>query len=204
MNTSFFSPDQDPMWDALARLGITILVLFIVIRFIFLRYSKKKGSAFSFFMMGIMIHLICVLLKTVEIQLGIALGLFAIFAIMRFRSEGISLRSMTYFFTVIGISVINAMANFLNPIRGPILINSIIIISLLVLELLFHSSLSKLRLTYDKVELLDPDRKRDLLSDLSARTGRKIEKVSIRKMDLGKGNAELTAYYRKKGAKTPK
>jgi hypothetical protein len=73
-----------------------------------------------------------------------------------------------------------------------------------VLELLFHSSLSKLRLTYDKIELLDPDRKRDLLSDLSTRTGRKIEKVSIRKIDLGKGNAELTGYYRKKGAKHPK
>ncbi len=91
-----------------------------------------------FFQMGIMIFLVCVLLKTVEIQLGIALGLFAIFAILRFRSRNLSLREMTYFFTVIGIAVINSMATFYHPVRGTFLINLIIILSTLVLEILFN------------------------------------------------------------------
>jgi hypothetical protein len=202
MMQDWFAFRQDPVWDVLIRFGVTLLVLFIVIRLIYFRYSKREGYVFSFFLMGIMIFLICVLLKTVEIQLGIALGLFAIFAILRFRSRGLSLRSMTYFFTVIGIAVINAMATFYNPLRGSILINGIIILSLLVLEAFFHKdSLSKFQLTYDKIELLNTGMSQDLLNDISIRTGKKVEKIEIRKIDLIKGNAELDVFYRKSGVK---
>ena len=107
---------------------------------------------------------------------------------------------MTYFFTVIGIAVINAMATYYNPVRGTILINVIIIISLLLLEFFFHKgSLSEFRLTYDKLELLNPDKMSDLLHDLSLRTGKKIEKIRIREIDLTKGNAELDVFYRETG-----
>ena len=108
--TSSLIFEQDPIWNVMLRLLATLLVLFIVIRLIYYRYSRNERRVFSFFQMGIMIFLVCILLKTVEVQLGIALGLFAIFAIMRFRSRNLSMRDMTYFFTVIGISVINAMA----------------------------------------------------------------------------------------------
>ncbi len=93
---------QDPIWNVLIRFAVTLFVLFIVIRLIYYRYSGKNGNAFSFFLMGIMIFLVCILLKTVEIGLGVALGLFAIFAILRFRSRNLALREMTYFFTILG------------------------------------------------------------------------------------------------------
>ena len=105
--------NQDPIWNILLRFLITLFVLFIVIRLIYYRYSRRERRAFSFFQMGIMIFLVCILLKNVEIQLGMALGLFAIFAILRFRSRNLSLREMTYFFTVIGIAVINCHGEFL-------------------------------------------------------------------------------------------
>jgi predicted membrane channel-forming protein YqfA (hemolysin III family) len=151
--------------------------------------------------MGIMIFLICILLKTVEIQLGMALGLFAVFAILRFRSRNISLREMTYFFMVLGIAVINAMATFYNPVRGTVIINSIIIISLVVLEYFFHKKqkkdpLSSCPLIYDRLELLNPDKKQELLNDITLRTGIKTEKAKICKIDLTKGNAELEVYYK--------
>ncbi len=104
---------QDPIWNVLIRFAVDLVVLFIVIRLIYYRYTKNNGNAFSFFLMGIMIFLVCILLKTVEINLGVALGLFAIFAILRFRSRNLDLRDMTYFFTILGISVVNALANFL-------------------------------------------------------------------------------------------
>jgi hypothetical protein len=191
--------EQDSLWPILVRFGVALVVLFIVIRLIYYRYSKKDGNAFSFFLMGIMIFLVCILLKTVEIQLGVALGLFAIFAILRFRSRNLALRDMTYFFTILGISVINAMANFLHPVRGPILINGIIIVSLLILEYFFHKkkTLSSCPLIYDKLELLNPERKKEFLSDLSKRSGIKIEKASISKIDLIKGQAELEVFYKK-------
>jgi uncharacterized membrane protein len=191
-------PTQDPLWGILIRFAVTLFVLFIVIRLIYYRFSKKDGNAFSFFLMGIMIFLVCILLKTVEIQLGVALGLFAIFAILRFRSRNLALRDMTYFFTILGISVINALANFPYPVRGPILINGIIILSLLILEYSFHKkkTLSSCPLLYDRLELLNPERKKELLSDLSARSGIKIEKASICRIDLTKGQAELEVFYK--------
>jgi hypothetical protein len=189
---------QDPIWNVMIRFAITLVVLFIVIRLIYYRYSGKNGNAFSFFLMGIMIFLVCILLKTVEIQLGVALGLFAIFAILRFRSRNLALREMTYFFTILGISVINAMANFLHPVRGPIMINGIIIITLLILEYSFHKkkTLSSCTLVYDRLELLNPERKKELLGDLSARAGIKIEKASICRIDLTKNQAELEVFYK--------
>jgi uncharacterized membrane protein len=213
--SSFFAFDQDPIWNVLIRFLVSLLVQFIVIRLIYFRYTKNKGSVFSFFQMGIMIFLVCILLKTVEVQLGIALGLFAIFAIMRFRSQNLPLRQMTYFFTVIGISVINAMANFYQPVRGTIVINAIIILSVFLLEKFFNRTASekskkkskkkmqkkaykKTILLYNRLELLDPGNESDLLSDISSRTHMKIEKAEIRKIDLVKGTAELEISYKDK------
>jgi len=203
--------DQDPLLGILIRFLTAILVLFIIIRLIYFRYTKNKRNVFSFFQMGIMIFMVCVLLKSVEIQLGIALGLFAIFAIMRFRSQNLSLRQMTYFFTVIGVSVINAMAVYYHPVRGPIVINSIIILSVFLLETFFNripsdkkkekkkkKPLSKTVLLYNNLELLDPENESELLSDISSRTHMKIEKVEIRKIDLIKGTAELEIFFKDK------
>jgi uncharacterized protein YhhL (DUF1145 family) len=166
---------------------------------------------FSFFQMGIMIFLVCILLKTVEVQLGIALGLFAIFAIMRFRSENLRLREMTYFFTVIGVAVINAMASFYNPVRGTILINLIIILSVFLLEIFLNSKASGKKkkkktpgttmLLYNRLELLDPDRKKELLNDITSRTNIKVDNVEIKKIDLIKGTAELEIFVGDKSSK---
>jgi hypothetical protein len=209
--SSLFAFDQDPIWEVLERFLVTILVLVIVIRLIYFRYSRKKRNIFPFFQMGIMIFLVCILLKSVEIQLGIALGLFAIFAITRFRSENLRLKEMSYFFTVIGVSVINAMANFYNPVRGTILVNSIIILSVLLLEVLFNKrepgkkkkkkSPGRTVVIYNRLELLDPDRKKELLNDIISRTNIKVDEVEIKKIDLVKGSAEIEIYFGEKVSK---
>jgi len=188
---------QDPIWNVLIRFVVTLIVLTIIIRYIYYRYSKKKRNVFAFFQMGIMLFLVCILLQNVEIQLGVALGLFAIFAIGRFRSENLSLRDMAYFFTVIGVSVINSMADFIEPVRGPIVINSIIIIGLYILEFLFNKrEYLSVVTTYDKLDLLAPDKTTELLTDLSARTRKKVKKVKIRKYDLVKNSVELEIYFK--------
>lgn len=189
--------EQDPIWSVLLHLLVTLVVLFIVIRLIYYRYTRNERRVFSFFQMGIMIFLVCILLKTVEIQLGIALGLFAIFAILRFRSRNLSMRDMTYFFTVIGISVINAMATFYNPVRGMIVINSVIILSTFILEIFFNRrAYDTATLIYDRLELLAPEKIRELLSDISSRSCKKVEKVEVKKIDLIKRNAELEISFR--------
>jgi hypothetical protein len=197
MLTDFLAFNTDPIWNVLVRFFVTLVVLFIVIRGIYFKYNRKENYQFSFFLIGIMIFFVCILLKTVEIQMGIAFGLFALFALLRFRSLNLPMKNMAYLFTVIGISVINALAGFYQPVRGTILINSIIILSALLLEIYFSkTTYSKHRIIYNNIELLDPKRIKELLNDLSKLTGSTIEKVEIRKVDYIKGNAELDLYYK--------
>jgi hypothetical protein len=106
---------------------------------------------------------------------------------------------MTYIFTVIGVSVINSQANIPPPLLGAILVNSIIIITAIILELfLKKNSLTPVLIVYNKLMLLNADHRKDLLTDLTSQTGLNIEKVRIRKIDIAKGIVELEAYFRDK------
>jgi hypothetical protein len=121
--------------EALIRLAINIAVLFIIIKLLYNRYSNKKGNLFAFFLMGTMIFLLCIVLKDVELQMGMALGLFAIFSIIRYRTRNMRIKDMAYLFTVIGISALNALLDYPNPVRGTILLNLIVILTIFVLEI---------------------------------------------------------------------
>ena len=172
------------------------IVMFILIRLIYYRYEKKEEYVFSFFMMGIIIFLLTSLLGTVDIQLGMALGLFAIFAILRFRTINYTAKDMTYVFTIIGVSVVNSMANIPPPVVGAVLVNSIIVISALVLEkFLKNKTLTPVIILYNKIQLLKPEARAELLQDLSLQTGLRVEKVRIRKIDIAKSNAELEVFF---------
>jgi hypothetical protein len=229
MTDSLFS-FQDPLWSVLMRLAINTTVLFVIIYLIFFRFSKKKDNVFPFFLMGTMIFLICILLKKTEMNMGMALGLFAIFSIVRFRTENLVTKNMAYLFTVIAVSVINAMFDFPHPIRGTILINLVIITTVFLLEIAFSkfskenetkedkkalknagkkeakkaekNKYSRHQVLYDNLALLNPGKKNDLLSDISKRTGIKIYNVKIRKIDLIKTNAILDVYYKEISDKT--
>jgi len=151
-------------------------------------------------MMGIVIFLLCSLLQTVDIQLGMALGLFAIFAILRFRTINYTTKDMTYIFTVIGVSVINSQANIPPPVAGALIVNFIIILAAFLLELfLKKNGLETMLIVYNKPEFLKPGSRKELLKELSTLTGIQIEKVKILKVDINKGNSELEAYYRGEG-----
>jgi len=148
-------------------------------------------------LIGVVIFLITSLLNTVNIQLGLALGLFAVFAILRFRTVNYSVKDMTYVFTVIGISVINSQANIPPPLVGAIIVNSLILATTFGLEIFLQKkSLSSFTINYRKTELLKPAMKTELLRDLSDITGRSIVRVTIKEIDTGKGSAELEVFFR--------
>ena len=129
--------------EALIRLAINLVVLFIIIKLLYNRYSDKKGNLFAFFLMGIMIFLLCIVLKDVELQMGMALGLFAIFSIIRYRTRNMAIKDMAYLFTVIGISALNALLDYPNPVRGTILVNLIVILTIFLLEISFKKAEKK-------------------------------------------------------------
>jgi hypothetical protein len=212
MTTESLINATDPLWEALIRLAINTSALFIIIRLIYNRYSDKKGNLFSFFLMGTIIFMVCILLKDVELQMGMALGLFAVFSIIRYRTRNMAIKDMSYLFTVIGISAINALLDYPHPVRGTLLVNLITILTIFLLEISFKKegkkgrkkklrkdstdeSLIQHQVLYDNLALLNPDKMNDLIKDISARTGINIEKVRIRKIDLINGKAELDVFY---------
>ncbi len=181
----------------LIRFTFNIVVLFILIGLIYYRYSKKAEFLFSFIIIGIVIFFICSILDSVTIELGMALGLFAIFSILRFRTVTYTAKDMTYVFAVIGVSVINSLGNVQPPVISAIAINSLIIIFTLLLEIfLFRKAYSTLVVIYDNLNLLKSETNPELLKDLSEQTGKKIEKAKIQRFDISRGIAELEVFYK--------
>jgi len=198
MNVDTFLLDNS-LWNLLLRFFINLGVLFILVRVIYYKFSKKEEYLFSYILIGVMIFLICSILGSIELQMGMALGLFAIFAILRFRTVSYSVKDITYVFIIIGISVTNSQANIPPPVLGAAIINfSIVLITYLLELFLQKKSLSSLIIIYNKPELLKPGFNNDLLKDLSRQTGQKIEKVKIQKVNIRRGNARLEVYFKDK------
>ena len=194
MEQLFNSPS---VWGILIRFAITLVFLFVLIAVIYFRYSKKEKFLFTFFLIGIIVFFICSMLKGVDIAIGMGLGLFAIFTILRFRTRNFSLKDMAYIFTVIGISVINSVNMPGFPFFGFLIINSIIVLAAFVLEeVTLKNSFDKQSIIYDELELLKPGNKHKLLKDLSSRTGQTILRIKIVKVDFKRDTAELEIYYK--------
>jgi hypothetical protein len=190
---------ENILLNILVRFLIDIVVIFVLVRIVYYKYNMKYEYLFSFFLIGIIIFFICSILDTVDIQLGMALGLFAVFAILRFRTINYSAKDMTYVFVIIGTSIINALANIPPPIISALVINSIIILAVYLLEIFFQNSkVDHIILIYNKPGLLAPEFKKELLKDLSRQTGFEVVKVKIKKINMTSKNAEVEIYFRQK------
>jgi hypothetical protein len=188
---------DNSLWNLLIRFLVNLGVLFILVGVIYYKFSRKEEYLFSLFLMGVMIFLICSILGSKDLGMGMAIGLFAIFAIIRFRTVSYSVKDITYVFIIIGISVTNSQANIPPHILGAAIVNlSILLITYLLEIYLQKKNLNKIMIIYYKLELLKPGRDKDLLKDLCRQTGQNIVKVIIQKVDIGRSNAELEVYYK--------
>ncbi len=179
------------------RFALNLIFLFILIRLLYFRYTKKEKFLFTYFLIGISVFFIVFMLKNVEIGIGIGLGIFAIFSVLRFRTRNFSVKDMAYIFTTIGISVINAVSANGLTIPGYLIINLIIVASVFGLEqYLLRNTFSKYSIYYGNLGLLKPGSYHKLLKDLSSRTGLEIEKVKICHIDFTKEIALLEIYYK--------
>ncbi len=174
---------------------INLLITVGIIRLLYYPRSKRRDYFFTFILTSTTIFMLLYLLDTVKIQVGFALGLFAIFGILRYRTDTLPAREMTYLFTIIGISVINALAK--NVGYGQLaIVNGIFIIVIWMLEssnILRH--VSSKRIVYEKIDLIRPERYEELMADLKQRTGLTISKIEIGAIDFLKDTAILNVYY---------
>jgi Domain of unknown function (DUF4956) len=181
----------------LLRFLVNLVVLIILIQFLYFRYSKKEKFLFTFFLIGVTVFFICSMLKDIKIEIGIGLGLFAIFQILRFRTRNFSVKDMAYIFTTIGISVINSINVPEFPIIGFIIINVIIVTTVFILEEhLKKNSFSKYSIYYGNLDLLKPGSKNKLLKDLSSKTGLEIIKIKVCDIDYKREIAHLEIYFK--------
>ncbi len=190
---------ENSLLNLLIRFFMNLGVLFILIGIIYYKFSQKAEYLFSYILMGVMIFLISSILGSIEIQIGMALGLFAIFAILRFRTVQYTVKDITYMFVIIGISVINSQANIPPPILGAVAVNlSVILITYLLELFLLKNCLDKLTVKYNKLELIKPESRKELIKDLSKQTGQEIRKIRINSVNIKRGNAEIDVYFKEK------
>lgn len=209
-----FSPDQ--IWlgslkiidfagflEFLGRFALNFLVIMILVRWLYYTTTRRKDYLFTYILISSVVFLLCYLLESVKLQIGFALGLFAIFGIIRYRTNAIPIKEMTYLFLVIGTSVINSLAGENTSVAEMLFTNGALIFATYGLEklwLLRHES-SKI-VIYEKIDLIRPENYNELLKDLRERTGiRKIKRVEVGKIDFLRDTCFLTIYYEEPGNK---
>ena len=187
---------DDDFYKMLIRFGINILFLSIIIRWLYYDQSKRKDYLFTYYMISIIVFFLCFTLKKFELDLGMALGLFAIFGIIRYRTNPIEIKEMTYLFVIIGVSVINSLANKKMSYAELITGNAIIVIAIYIIERiwLLKQETSK-KIIYEKLENIKPENYTHLKTDLENRTGLEINKISVGNVNFLTGTATVTIYY---------
>lgn len=200
---------DDDFYKMLVRLGINMLYLTAIIRMSYYHFSKKTEYLFTFFLVGIVVFFLCFTLKKYELDLGLALGLFAIFGILRYRTESLKVREMTYLFVVIGVSVMNALSNKKMSFIEIATANTFIFMITYFLDRFWNfqriSQKEKLapkdfgtqEILYNSLDNIKPEQYSVLKKELENSLGVDILKMDINEVDFEKQTARIKIRYNK-------
>lgn len=178
------------------KFAIDLFFATIIIRFIFYRAYKNRDHVFTTFLLNIAIFVICFMMAGIKLKIGFAFGLFAVFSIIRYRTEQIPIREMTYMFIAIMIGVINALADKKISYSEVILANLIVTLTTFFVENNFlHKKEYIKMITYEKIDLIRPENYNLLLADLTKRTGFNIRRVEIDMINFMNDTAKLKIFY---------
>ncbi|MES2680322.1 MAG: DUF4956 domain-containing protein [Bacteroidota bacterium] len=183
------------------RLLIDLAAVVVLVKLVYYPKYKKTDLDFTFFVFNVVIFLICFLLNKVDLSMGAAFGLFAVFSMLRYRTEEISIKDMSYLFLVIAMGLICAVtkikdAGDIYEYLFLVFINSMVVFIAFILESkLFFNRESVKMVTFDNIQLIQPHRQNELISDLRSRTGLDIHRVSIIKIDFVNDTALMKIYY---------
>ena len=182
-------------WQLLIRFAFNALVTGAIVGFLYYPKCRRRDYSFTFMLISISIFMMIFLLGSVKVKIGFALGLFAIFGIIRYRTEQMPVREMTYLFVIIALSVINALSLTFTWAELAAT-NMLFFVSVMVTEWskwLRHVSTKTIK--YDRIELITPERRTELMDDLTKRTGLNILKVEVGDLDFLKDMAILRISY---------
>ena len=189
----------EDFWDLVIRACFNLFVVLILVRVLYYRITPRKEYLFTYILISVVVFFMIMLLENVGVEIGFALGLFAIFGMLRYRTQQIPIREMTYLFLVIGVSVINSLANRKVSYAELLLTNAVIVLVTYLLEKVFlMKTESKKLVFYEKIELIKPVMRTELIADLEERTGLIIHRVDIERVDYLRDAARIYIYYYEK------
>ena len=191
--------------DFITKIGVRLLIniasIFILVRFIYYKINKRSEYFFTYFIFNLVIFLMCFFLNKVKLSMGAAFGLFAVFGMLRYKTEEISIKDMTYLFLVIAIGLLTAVIKiedvaYYYEFLFIVIINAFILLMTYLLEsnALMKRETAK-NVIYENIELIKPEKRTELMADLELRTGLKINRISIGKIDFLKDIATIKIYY---------
>jgi hypothetical protein len=176
--------------------AVNLLVAVLIVRGIYYPRTHEKKYVLTFLAFSTMIYFVLALLRSADLGVGVGFGLFAIFSVLRYRTDPLPIREMTYLFIIIALPVVNAMLNTVGAIRYLLVADGLVIAVMYVLErgwgFRYESSS---RITYDRIGLITPEHRELLLADLRQRTGLPVKRVEIGRLDFLRDAAEIRAYY---------
>lgn len=198
---------DDDVFKMLIRFAFNLMILTLMVRFAILPGQQNRDFAFTASMLNITVFFICFALKKLELGLGMALGLFAIFGVLRYRTNALPIKEMTYLFIVIGIAVINSLSNKKTSYAELIAVNSLILVAVFLKEKFVAKGPSTTELQgevpkkakkhvveYDRLDLLAPEKADELRADLVQRTGMHITRIQVNKIDLKANSVTLNIW----------
>jgi len=180
------------------RLLINLISIYAIARKIYFFRSGNRDYMFTMFIFNVVIFIICFILNSASLSVGFAFGIFAIFSILRYRTYTVPIRDMTYMFVSIALAVLNALAASNITLIHLVFINLFIVLIVYFTDRSWIRSEKKKIMVYEKIELIKPDKREELIKDLRARTGLNVIRVDIGKIDLLRDTALIRIYYNEK------
>lgn len=176
--------------------GFNLLVALAIVRFIYYPGTQNKSYVFTFLAFNTVIYFVLGLLTSVTLSVGVGFGLFAIFSVLRYRTDEIPIREMTYLFVIIALPVMNSVQMTAGNLAALLVANGFVVALLYVLEKEwgFHFEASK-KIIYERIELITPANTEALLADLRQRTGLPVKRVTVGRIDFSRDTAEIMIHY---------
>ena len=187
--------DTQSLLHLLMRFAFNLIVTWIIARYCYYVKSQRRDYVLTYMLIGAAMFLLIFLMESVSIQIGMTLGLFAIFGVIRYRTETVPIREMTYLFIFICVAVINGLALNISYVEL-IVANLLLLLLIWTVEgrrLLRHTS-AKL-VIYEKINLITPDKREEMIADLEERLGHKVNKVEVGHVDFLRDVAFVKVYY---------
>ena len=192
-NLTWFDRD---FYTLLLRLTINLVFMTIIIRYLYYPITKRKDYLFTYYLIGLTTFFLCFGLKKLDIDTGMGLGLFAIFGIIRYRTDAIEIKEMTYLFLIIGVSVVNSLASNKISVAEMAVINFSVVGVTYGLEYMWLvKHLTRKTIVYERIDLIVPEKYEEMKADIEKRTGLTLNRFEIGKINFLDDTAQVRLFY---------